>query len=625
MSGRLFRKVLKEQEQINEAETNVSADNLQRNIEEDESDYVAPSVNLFNLLDDNDDNAENDQNDDPNEGDDGSLEEADKSGSAVQSHVAAGSTANKKSKKRMKKKKKNKEQLPVNGDEIAGSVMVGLKALHLTTESPHGFTGVHSHRNAVKKPKSSILNVDSKLLNAEYELRRKFGSVVVSQFENANHSGTSRRGRGGKRGECAHRGSLFATPSEHWLRWDGSLSMELLESKAGNHYFRYVRSSSYSQAQKAFESAKKFDDLNGVASILMHHPYHIESLLTLADYFRFSGEYQMAADFIDKCLYALECAWHPKFTPLQGNCKLKYTHETNKPFFVSLFNHMRNLDRRGCHRSALEVCKLLLSLDSSDPMGALLCIDYLSLRAEEYAWLEKFSEEYQSVNSLLTFPNFAYSLAISRFYLNSEASDGKIEKDEVTAINLMKQALMLHPSVLKRLVEKVPLKDQAWITILKTSIFQSEDSGIPSLDRLIRIYVEKSYIVWRLPDLHKLLKEAALQVVETLKCDSREVDTWACVRHKSFHKNEYGHLLISDFSDAVVTILPEDFQNLLVIDPWMEDTVENQNYYPPRLANTPRELANRSPLAVLLESILPWVHFETDVRSNHDRPHDDDY
>lgn len=303
-----------------------------------------------------------------------------------------------------------------------------------------------------------------------------------------------------------------------------------------------MHSASYSHVQRAFEAAKAIHDLNGVASILIHHPYHVDSLMTLADYFRFSGEHQMAADSIAKCLYALECAWHPMFSPLQGDCRLEYTHETNKPLFSSLFSHMKNLDRRGCHRSALEVCKLLLSLDPADPMGAMFCIDYFSLRAEEYAWLEQFSDEYQSDNSLWNFPNFAYSLAICRFYLERDSStkDGKIVHDRETSLGLMKQALMLHPPVLKRLVEKVPLKDQALTTITKSPFFKSEDTGIPSLDHLIRIYIERSYIIWRLPDVQKLLKDAALDVIESLKHDSSEANTWACVRKEAFpsDKNE---------------------------------------------------------------------------------------
>jgi len=42
---------------------------------------------------------------------------------------------------------------------------------------------------------------------------------------------------------------------------------------------------------------------------------------------------------------------------------------------------MQSLSRRGLHRTALEVCKLLLALDHDDPLGALCTIDYLALRA----------------------------------------------------------------------------------------------------------------------------------------------------------------------------------------------------------------------------------------------------
>lgn len=43
--------------------------------------------------------------------------------------------------------------------------------------------------------------------------------------------------------------------------------------------------------------------------------------------------------------------------------------------------YMQGLSRRGLHRTALECCKLLLGLDSDDPLGALCTIDYLALRA----------------------------------------------------------------------------------------------------------------------------------------------------------------------------------------------------------------------------------------------------
>lgn len=261
---------------------------------------------------------------------------------------------------------------------------------------------------------------------------------------------------------------------------------------------------------------------------------------------KFSGEHDSSADAIAKCLFALECSWHPQFSPLQGNCQLKYCHDANKPLFSVLFTRMLNMDRRGCHRSALEVCKLLLSLDSDDPMGAMFCIDYFSLRSEEYSWLERFSEEYRSDNSLWLYPNFSYSLAICRFYLERESclKNSPVEPEKATADDLMKQALMLHPLVLKKVVAKAPLKDAAWTKILQHPYFGSAQAGGLTLEHLINIYVERSYIIWRLPDLQKLLRDAAEMVIKTLDRKGSDAKDWACVRKEAFpsEKNEYEFL-----------------------------------------------------------------------------------
>lgn len=53
----------------------------------------------------------------------------------------------------------------------------------------------------------------------------------------------------------------------------------------------------------------------------------------------------------------------------------------NKSFFKALFRHTQNLCRWGCIATGLECCKLLLSLDDADPMGAIFFIDYMAIRA----------------------------------------------------------------------------------------------------------------------------------------------------------------------------------------------------------------------------------------------------
>ncbi|KAJ7951409.1 transcription factor 25 [Quillaja saponaria] len=422
-----------------------------------------------------------------------------------------------------KKKKKSKENSSSTKDTVEENLDAILENLDVNSSSEQHFSSkakgayTEDHNNAVKQCSVSILQVDQKHLNAENELKRIFGSKVVKSFESSNQVGSCRQIRGIRRGNYTLRKTFLVTPANHWPRWDGSLSMEFLETRGGCNYFRYSLSSSYTQAQRAYEANKAINDINGLASILLNYPYHLHLLLTIAEYFKVVGEHQMSADAIARSLYALECAWHPMFTPLQ------------------------------------EVCKLLLALDSDDPMGAIFSIDYFSIRAEEYVWLERFSDGYKSDTSLWLFPNFSYSLAIYRFYLERDASkDTSLDSKKVTSTDLMKQALMLHPPVLQKQVAKVPLKDRVWTNFLKRTIFLSEQTGIPSLDHLVDMYVERS-------DLHKLLLNAAQLVIETLENNKSDILYWACVRKEAFSsdRNEYGHLLVSEFSDSVASIPPE--------------------------------------------------------------------
>ena len=55
------------------------------------------------------------------------------------------------------------------------------------------------------------------------------------------------------------------------------------------------------------------------------------------------------------------------------------------------------LGRKGCARTALELCKLVLSLSpQNDLFGNLLRIDYYAIRAGELEFLLRFVEEFVS-------------------------------------------------------------------------------------------------------------------------------------------------------------------------------------------------------------------------------------
>lgn len=61
--------------------------------------------------------------------------------------------------------------------------------------------------------------------------------------------------------------------------------------------------------------------------------------------------------------------------------------------------------------------------------------------------------------------------------------------------------------------------------------------------------------------------------------------------------------MVQDFSDAVSSLPPDNLQNFVV------DAIHAGNPHDVGQAPPPRDVANRNPLAVLFESMLPWVNY----------------
>lgn len=95
------------------------------------------------------------------------------------------------------------------------------------------------------------------------------------------------------------------------------------------------------------------------------------------------------------------------------------------------------LGRRGAHRTAVEVCRLLLSLDPAhDPLAALLCFDYYCLRStaagstEPANLLLPFIAGFHA-QPLLLLPSYAYSAALALHAEDAEMGKPVPEKMEV--------------------------------------------------------------------------------------------------------------------------------------------------------------------------------------------------
>jgi hypothetical protein len=63
---------------------------------------------------------------------------------------------------------------------------------------------------------------------------------------------------------------------------------------------------------------------------------------------------------IERALYSIQQTFHPLFSITRGECRLEYRIQENRSFFISLFKHIIYIGERGCTRTALEFCKVLL-------------------------------------------------------------------------------------------------------------------------------------------------------------------------------------------------------------------------------------------------------------------------
>ncbi|KIZ00582.1 hypothetical protein MNEG_7378, partial [Monoraphidium neglectum] len=552
---------------------------------------------------------------------------------------------------------------------------------------------------------AALLGVDVRRLRGEDELRRIFGAGVIEAVDrqDAAESGSGRGGgaarrygwapRNAPRRRPMKRGMLMA-PRDDWPYYEpGTLLMEAAGTAADGTPM-YVWPGPYRGAQALFEQAQGSYDPNAVAAVLHQCPYHVDSLLAMSDLYRAMGEGQYAEESLNRALYALEAAWSPAFDPAAARCRLDIEVPENRALFVALFRHAQALSRRGCHSSALEVAKLLLALDPGDPLGALQLVDYLALRAGRYGWLERLVQGFDGGAALALLPNFAYSLALARYWKEQRAagpsgsgsgSSGPSKGDkgdrgsqaavadedegsagpQPSSHETLVSAMLLHPLVVPQLMGRLQGqgvgKDSWWGALLQRRLFQGAgDGGSASLAHLVSIFVERSHLLWKSADVQAWMRRAADAAADAADGKAAaapapaapgavapapaqaapplSADDWAAVARESFPAtgdNEFRHLRLADFSDAVNALPREEvaaameagggagglqdvmdeavmaqIQEAMLAAQQQQEQQQQQQGGPgqqqqQRLSEA--ELQGANPLMMLLRSLLPWV------------------
>ena len=214
-------------------------------------------------------------------------------------------------------------------DDGMAEITAALKEIGETMPAPRPERDALS-ADASVSGRDALMCVDTRRLKAEDELRSIFGASVIRAVEtedggnnaDANalgHIGRNPRapGKGGKmQAKLTNARSMLVTPKDGWppYRAKGTgLAMECVDAAGFVKTFRIVRTDDFADADAAYKRAVASHDPNNLHDLLRYWPWHVDALAALSDVYHYAGEGSKSAELLERCLYAMEGAWHPWF------------------------------------------------------------------------------------------------------------------------------------------------------------------------------------------------------------------------------------------------------------------------------------------------------------------------
>ncbi|KAG8339998.1 putative Transcriptional repressor TCF25 [Trypanosoma vivax] len=338
------------------------------------------------------------------------------------------------------------------------------------------------------------------MLDSRLERIRRFGPTAVEDVGDGRVPARRSDNRPNSQLFAEHpqylprfRRSVLATPNRYcWPPYDGlgaTLAVQGRDSLGGGGsgnlhceaeacgplvYYLDVSAPGVHRADWGLAQSEASHELRGVIDCLGSAPYHIPTLIAVSGVFETMGNLPRAQEAIDLALYHVGVLL--SLFPLRQTARhrvIPFCIPSNRQLFQILRCGIQQALRKAAARTAWETAKLVYSLDSTDPLGMLLLLDYLALRARGWAWLvhvyyivtrevqrkedpdasraanltvgDKLSNRSLSL-SLSTLPGYFFSAALAKYFLERE-----LEKHDVTATKPSKLIRSMSPAELQAL------------------------------------------------------------------------------------------------------------------------------------------------------------------------------
>lgn len=574
------------------------------------------------------DNLEDDDEEKVNQTEDGSMEEEDshKQQKPTKSNVLKQKAGRKKRNKRAKSATKSTQDdelsfgQPNNDRETGGEVC-------------------HHHKMNDDSSRLRLLKLDVRNLLPELELKRMFGKSVIEkrskEFRSRTGSQRSRFGAGAFLGDLRlipphsspkmelddhfNGGQACGTEqSSSQKRSKKGVVTQNLDPGSSNRpvYFKFVHPKSYQGAHALFLEAVHNGNPEAIIDNAQYYPTHVESLIQLSHMFRISEDFKASADFIERALLIFEKGFHPRFNVALANCRLSYRRPENRAFFITVFEHIQYLNRRGLRRTPLEYTKLLLSLDpENDPLFAVQLIDFYSIRSEEYDFLIDFIESWSHLAKL---PNMNFSLALAHFLKSrcTKQSKKDIEMHLEKANILLEKSLLLFPNFIIPLLDACsaePSSELRKCNYFDYSVYSNNYKNVPeSVEVLVSLYVQRNSMLWKTKHVLVWLEGRLAEMVNRfatgeLQDEGQNLALWSSFKGP-VPRNLLRHIVLSDLKIKI----PDSAAGVIVLDTDPYPPTEPLISYQLKDLPSNSQTVTSGGFTTFLRSVLPSFSIDSD-------------
>ncbi|KAJ1355906.1 hypothetical protein KIN20_013481 [Parelaphostrongylus tenuis] len=359
---------------------------------------------------------------------------------------------------------------------------------------------------------AQLLKPDPRLFDTAAELKRALGKTFKESASSSNRSHNS-----------LHAAGRIVKQKNTWppIRNLG-LSMELDREEGRVKWFKFIHNAQYEELERLcwVVEDEKISDPGLIEEILAQNPYHLNSLILLANVFRMQEDITQSCDMIERGIFYCEQCMSSSFQVTSFYHRMDYLDYENRAFYLLLHRHMMNSVHKRCFQTALNYAKLILKMDpQKDPLAVLLLIDTIAIKGKQYKWFKEFYQCCREWKNLDALPNFCYSAALAQFL------DAKTDDDFDVADQMLTRAICAFPGVISMLLDKLQIEPDPLVEShrhLGTFALNKETDGIKLV---YKIYVNEAAELWKTPETLSWLEHVTRSCVEG-QCYFKEMESW---------------------------------------------------------------------------------------------------